>query len=233
MESRSTDPFLRFKKEKTISLHFCEYSTYTLTDLVNIERAKKGKIYDGDCIIIQVSATKGQCFYIPHPQEIENKYVVLTRKPNAMVNMYYLYSVVDVALPAFLEVYQTGLNIQPSIFDFMKIEVHSYIRTQNYIAELMTLFDKLFELENRLILDYQDFKEWHLHHMFPQLEKSEIESIDEEIDPHYREMQEEQMLVKKRREPITETLRKIGIETEAMPYPFLMIIYNKLLGRPN
>ena len=211
-------------------LRFNIHKDCTLTDIVDIERAKKGKTYSGDCIIIQVSATKGQCFYIPHPQQIQSHYVVLTRKPNVLINMYYLFLILQENLPEFLAVYQTGLNIQPSIFDFMKIKLHSDITTQNFIADLMRLFDELIALEERLFIDYTDFKKWHTWALFVDEEPASIiGETDDIIDPNIREMKEELLLVKKKGQSLTEKLHVMGIDVEGMPYPFKKIIWENIV----
>ena len=41
-----------------------DYKKVKLLDLVDIERAKKNKVYEKGNIIIQVSASKGQIFYL-------------------------------------------------------------------------------------------------------------------------------------------------------------------------
>ena len=140
------------------------YKKVKLLDLVDIERAKKNKIYDKGNIIIQVSASKGQIFYLDHDTTVESKYIVL--KDNKVINTKYLYYVISDLLPEFLAKYQTGINIQPEVFNYMELVIHNDIETQNHIVNILDKLDERTKKEEELLLLCKDFKEYHLNKMF-------------------------------------------------------------------
>lgn len=140
-----------------------DYKKVNLLDLVEIERAKKGKIYQVGNIIIQVSASRGQIIYLDKKQEVEPQYIVL--KVNE-VNSKYLYYLLEEELPRFLKKYQTGINIQPNVFKHLNISIHTDIQTQNYIANLMDKLEEDIKKEVLLLEEYKNFKKYHLDNMF-------------------------------------------------------------------
>ena len=140
------------------------YKKVKLLDLVQIERAKKDKIYNKGNIIIQVSASKGQIFYLDHDTTVESKYIVL--KDNKVINTKYLYYVISDLLPEFLAKYQTGINIQPEVFKYMELVIHNDIETQNHIVNILDKLDERIKKEEELLLLCKDFKEYHLNKMF-------------------------------------------------------------------
>lgn len=140
-----------------------DYKKVNLLDLVEIERAKKGKIYQVGNIIIQVSASRGQIIYLDKKQEVEPQYIVL--KVNE-VNSKYLYYLLEEELPRFLKKYQTGINIQPDVFKHLNISIHTDIQTQNYIANLMDKLEEDIKKEVLLLEEYKNFKKYHLDNMF-------------------------------------------------------------------
>lgn len=140
-----------------------DYKKVNLLDLVEIERAKKGKIYQVGNIIIQVSASRGQIIYLDKKQEVEPQYIVL--KVNE-VNSKYLYYLLEEELPRFLKKYQTGINIQPNVFKHLNISIHTDIQAQNYIANLMDKLEEDIKKEVLLLEEYKNFKKYHLDNMF-------------------------------------------------------------------
>lgn len=142
-----------------------DYKKVKLLDLVQIERAKKDKIYNKGNIIIQVSASKGQIFYLEQNTTVESQYVVLTCN-NKVINTKYLYYIISDLLPEFLAKYQTGINIQPEVFNYMELVIHDDIKTQEHIAKIFDKIDEDIKKEEELLKQYQDFKKYHLDKMF-------------------------------------------------------------------
>lgn len=142
------------------------YKKVKLLDLVDIERAKKNKVYKKGNIIIQVSASKGQIFYLNQDTNIESQYIVLICKDNKVINNKYLYYLISDQLPEFLSKYQTGINIQPEVFNYMELVIHDDIKTQEHIAKIFDKIDEDIKKEEELLKQYQDFKKWHLDKMF-------------------------------------------------------------------
>lgn len=143
-----------------------DYKKVKLLDLVQIERAKKDKIYNEGNIIIQVSASKGQIFYLDQDTTVESQYIVLTCKDNKVINTKYLYYVISDLLPEFLAKYQTGINIQPEVFNYMKLVIHDDIKTQQHITKIFDKINEDIKKEEELLKRYQDFKKYHLDKMF-------------------------------------------------------------------
>lgn len=143
-----------------------DYKKVKLLDLVDIERAKKNKVYEKSNIIIQVSASKGQIFYLEEDTTVENQYIILTCKNNKIINTKYLYYVINDLLPKFLAKYQTGINIQPEVFNYMELVIHDDIKTQEHIAKIFDKIDEDIKKEEELLKKYQDFKKYHNEKMF-------------------------------------------------------------------
>ena len=141
------------------------YKKVKLLDLVDIERVKKNKIYDKGNIIIQVSASRGQMFYLYNDDILETKYVILIPKTKK-INMKYLYYILQDELPIFLKKYQTDINIQPEIFKYLDLSIHNDIETQNHIVNILDKLDERTKKEEELVLLFKDFKEYHLNKMF-------------------------------------------------------------------
>lgn len=142
------------------------YKEVKLLDLVDIERAKKNKVYSEGNIIIQVSASKGQIFYLNQDTNVESQYIVLIVKNNKLINSKYLYYLISDQLPVFLSKYQTGINIQPDVFNHMELVIHNDIKTQKHIANIFDKIDEDIEKEEELLKKYQDFKKYHIGKMF-------------------------------------------------------------------
>ena len=143
-----------------------DYKKVKLLDLVDIERAKKNKVYNKGNIIIQVSASKGQIFYLEEDTSVESQYIILNCKNNNITDTKYLYYVISSLLPEFLTKYQTGINIQPEVFNYMELVIHDDIKTQEHIAKIFDKIDEDIKKEEKLLKKYQDFKKYHLGKMF-------------------------------------------------------------------
>ena len=143
-----------------------DYKKVKLLDLVDIERAKKNKVYNKGNIIIQVSASKGQIFYLEEDTSVESQYIILNCKDNNITDTKYLYYVISGLLPKFLAKYQTGINIQPEVFNYMELVIHDDIKTQEHIAKIFDKIDEDIKKEEKLLKKYQDFKKYHLGKMF-------------------------------------------------------------------
>lgn len=150
-----------FETEKELAKH----KTVDLLKIVDVERSKKKKIYKKGNILIQLSATKGQMVYLDEDSEVDSKYGVFIA--NDDINPKYLYYILTMTMPQFLNIYQTGLNIVPDVFEFMKIEIHTDRQVQN---DIVKMFDELSIIEKQYqeeIEKWKDVKTFHLDNMFP------------------------------------------------------------------
>lgn len=91
---------------------------------------------------------------------------MLICKDNKVINNKYLYYLISDQLPEFLSKYQTGINIQPEVFNYMELVIHDDIKTQEHIAKIFDKIDEDIKKEEELLKQYQDFKKWHLDKMF-------------------------------------------------------------------
>lgn len=143
-----------FQKQKKINL----------LDLVDFERSKKGKIYQSGCILIQVSATRGQLEYLKDSSTVDSKFGVFIPKWN--VNPKYLYYVLEILMPGFLARYQTGLNINPEIFKHFILTIHTDVNVQSLIVKILDSLQIGIESEEKTIKEWKNVKQVHLDGMF-------------------------------------------------------------------
>ena len=134
-----------------------------LIDIADIERAKKGKMYDAGCVIIQVSATDGQIYVLSEIQEVGTKYAVIN--PKVDINSYYLKVAIENELPRFLHQNQTGMNLQMDSFSGLKIKLHNR-ETQDYIEKILKEYDDSLEKEREILNELKDMKKYYLANMF-------------------------------------------------------------------
>lgn len=142
---------------------FKSYKEVKLIDVADIERAKKGKMYDAGCVIIQVSATDGQIYVLSEIQEVETKYAVII--PKEGVNGYYLKVAIERELLKFLHQNQTGMNLQMDSFKALKIKLHNR-ETQDYLGQILKKYDDALEKEREIIEQLKDMKKYYLANMF-------------------------------------------------------------------
>lgn len=142
---------------------FKSYKEVKLIDIADIERAKKGKMYDAGCVIIQVSATDGQIYVLSEVQEVETKYAVII--PKESINGYYLKVAIERELLKFLHQNQTGMNLQMDSFKALKIKLHNR-ETQDYLEQILKKYDDGLEKEREIIDELKDMKKYYLANMF-------------------------------------------------------------------
>lgn len=157
MMSQSVNDFIDKNQALLMNQHEVE-----LLDIATFERSKKKKTYPSGSILIQVSATKGQLIYMDHDGLVDSKYgVIQTDK----VEPKYLYYILDMVIPDFLRRYQTGLNINPSIFKHLKFAVHDDRRIQKMIISILDSMQFGIENEKRQIDEWNKLKQYHLDGM--------------------------------------------------------------------
>lgn len=95
------------------------YKKFKITEVADIlGRPKKNQMYPEGCICLQVSASKGELLYLDTSQQVDAKYVVI--QPRNVIP-FYLYLMIEKAMPEFLYKYRQGLNI--SAHDIKHMEV--------------------------------------------------------------------------------------------------------------
>ena len=108
------------------------YKKIKITEVADIlGRPKKNQIYPEGCICLQVSASKGELLYLKEAQQVDAKYVVI--QPRNVIP-YYLYLIIEKAIPEFLYKYRQGLNISAHDIKHMEILCHTDVETQALIS---------------------------------------------------------------------------------------------------
>ena len=99
------------------------YKKFKITEVADIlGRPKKNQMYPEGCICLQVSASKGELVYLDTAQQVDAKYVVI--QPRNVIP-YYLFLMIEKAMPEFLYKYRQGLNI--SAHDIKHMEMQALI----------------------------------------------------------------------------------------------------------
>lgn|SRR5574344_132716 len=153
-----------------------EYSFYQVCD---IERSKKNKLYS-NAIAIPLSAVDGsrgdilenRMFLIKQPQIIDSEKGLGVITAHDGYDVEYLFYILKQTLQNFLEKYQCGININPEIFSFYKLDLHNDLETQKYIASLMNQFEEKQKRENEIINKLQNIKQYYLDNMFVDCDKT-------------------------------------------------------------
>ena len=139
----------------------------SLTDVADVERAKKGKTYPAGTVYVQVSATNGQVGCLSEPGEIEQKYATVIPKDSSKVYPPYLRLVLEFGMDEFLGSYQSTLNIQISDFKHFKTRIHEDYNTQVYFANLYEKFEARKKIEEHILEKLRDMKRATMQRMFP------------------------------------------------------------------
>ena len=108
------------------------YKKFKITEVADIlGRPKKNQMYPEGSICLQVSASKGELLYLDTSQQVDAKYVVI--KPRNVIP-FYLYLMIEKAMPEFLYKYRQGLNISAHDIKHMEILCHTDVETQALIS---------------------------------------------------------------------------------------------------
>ena len=100
-------------------------------------RGQNGVIYPAGTSAVQISASKGQMLYLSEPGSIPNHYAPIV--PKQGMNGFYLFTVIELAIPAFLARYRQGLNLIAADLKFLDVDIHPCERTQNMICDFLKL----------------------------------------------------------------------------------------------
>ena len=112
------------------------YKKFKITEVADIlGRPKKNQMYPEGCICLQVSASKGELLYLDTSQQVDAKYVVI--QPRNVIP-FYLYLMIEMAMPEFLYKYRQGLNISAHDIKHMEVVCHTDVETQALIAMMFT-----------------------------------------------------------------------------------------------
>lgn len=117
-------------------MELTKHKKVRITDVAELERAKKNKIYEKGCTLIQISATDGQVVYLEKTENVAEKYLVVIPKKNKVID-YYLYLCIYRSFPKFFHRIKTGLNIQAETIKEFEFNFHEDMETQQYLADML------------------------------------------------------------------------------------------------
>lgn len=144
-------------------LDFSNYRVVRLQEVATIERAEKGKLYPKGCILIALSATKGQVEYSEDGGEVDSRWAVVI--PHEGYVPEYIYYSIERSFPEFLEKYMTGINLQIKGLDYLEIAVHP-INEQKELVRMLGIVEEKQKKEERLLEKWKDVKKYYLGKMF-------------------------------------------------------------------
>lgn len=134
-----------------------------LSELATIERTQANKVYPEGCILIQISATRGQTIYLEKSKAVEPNYAVVI--PNDNIVPRYLYFAISNEIEHFMSRYMQGLNIVCEDINFM--DVHWMRKEYQYVViALLDVIEVLIEIEMKIIELLKLLKSYFLEQMF-------------------------------------------------------------------
>lgn len=134
-----------------------------LSELATVERAQANKVYPEGCILIQISATRGQTIYLEKAKKVESQYAVVV--PNNKVVPRYLYFAISNESEHFMARYAQGLNIVCEDINLM--DVHWMRKEHQYVViALLDVIEVLIEIEAKIIELLKLLKLYFLENMF-------------------------------------------------------------------
>lgn len=125
-------------------MKFSNYKTVNITEIAELERAKKGKGYPPGCTLIALSVTKGQVEYRENSGEVDTRWAVVIPK-DGNEPKYIYYSIMQ-AFPEYLRKWKTGINLQFDNLRYLKVGLHEKAEQQE-IVDIMEMTDKKIERE--------------------------------------------------------------------------------------
>lgn len=149
-------------------------TTSMLTEIADVERAKKNQIYPKNTVYIQVSAckrnTEDAWMILDKESALDGKYAVITPRIN-IIPKYLKYSLESSSEEWHERYIGSNINIGMDDFKYLKVRYTENIEHQKEVVEMFEETEFLIEQEEKIIEDYKQVKEWYLDGMFPQAKK--------------------------------------------------------------
>lgn len=138
-----------------------------LSEIAQIERAKKGKTYPSGCSLVALSAVKeSNVGYLEEAGEVDTRYAVIIPNTDVVLGKY-LHHAICYFFPEFLHRHRTGINLQFDELQFLKLALHDLAVQQEFVNELEQI-DRRIAQENEIVAKITDMKESMLDRMFPE-----------------------------------------------------------------
>lgn len=140
-----------------------------LTDIAEVRRTEKGKIYPKGTVYIQVSAcnknSKDSWMILEDPGCLEDKYAVAI--PNIDIEPDYFRIALEEATPEWFARYVgTNINISMDAFKYFIVRYNENKEQQAKYVEMIRTVEKEIALVRESIAANKDIKEWYLSKMF-------------------------------------------------------------------
>ena len=145
--------------------------TSRLTDICDVDRAKKGTIYPAGTIYVQVSAyhsyTDAIWELLAEPSELAGKYAVVVPKVD-IIPAYLVH-----ALEAQTAEWRTrfigdAINISMDLFKCLFVAWHEDIEEQKQVLESFAVVDNMLKLVEKQIALEKEAKKYFMAKMFPE-----------------------------------------------------------------
>lgn len=141
-----------------------------LTDIADVDRAQKGKIYPAGTIYVQVSATPKYTDEIWHilkqSGELSGKYAVIIPKIE-LIPAYLVLALTRSTAEWQAQYIGDAINISMDLFKELKIIYHPDILAQDGILQKISIVDKAIEAESQQVELNKEAKSFFLQTMFP------------------------------------------------------------------
>ena len=141
-----------------------------LTDIADVDRAQKGKIYPAGTIYVQVSAT---------PKYTDEIWNILKQSGELPGKFAVIFPKIEI-IPAYLVLaltkntaeWQTrfigdAINISMELFKDLKVVYHPEIEVQTEVLRKISVVDKAIEFESQQVKLNKEAKSFFLQKMFP------------------------------------------------------------------
>ncbi len=145
-------------------------TSVSLTDIADVDRAQKGKIYPAGTIYVQVSATPKYTDEIWHilkqAGELPGKYAVIFPKIE-IIPAYLVLALTRNTAEWQARYIGDAINISMEIFKDLKVVYHPDIQAQAKILQKISIVDKAIEFESQQVKLNKEAKGFFLQNMFP------------------------------------------------------------------
>lgn len=140
-----------------------------LTEIAEIERAQKNRIYPAGSIYVQVSACKKNTDEIwnelVEPGTIDGKFAVVI--PKTGIIPHYLVIALEKATAEWHSRYiGTNINISMDAFKYLRVMYHEDIKAQLEVIETIRAVEQLMQQEKEIVNNLKESKRWFLQGMF-------------------------------------------------------------------
>lgn len=145
-------------------IDFSKFEIKKLKDVATFERVKKDKFYKKGTSLIQISATKGEIYFLESNKCSETKNVAIMCDTDILDPRYF-----NICLHAnigyFLNKYKEGINVKEKDIGNILIQVRNF-ETQKCLVDMFSNVDTQIEITERKINTISELKKLFLSDMF-------------------------------------------------------------------